>query len=548
MKKAEMEIDGKDVSDYHYEGEVTEMPDNFTAWVEKNQERISAAKVKPYFIEDNFVDGDTSKGYVWKQQTETVKSEIRTKEQILKAAEERHASRSQEAIQDIQNRWDLRKDEMQYSPEQRKNFREIESGLGIERGFSMPVELADKQNANPKYGQGKQFRINCQTCAPAYVLREWGFDVYALGNPQTRDNLSYYLSLGNNWRDTWLDKNGNQIRTITFKDFAASKGWKQMNAQRYKQYFDEICAEDGTYEIGLSWKGKGGHCTIVKRKNGVLTYIEPQIDNSPTSPRAWNDINSLCQKMTVKPWGLDGAIRVDNACFNTKYISIFGKNSTVPLAEQKVAIKSTSASVVKSGTKEGINPLEMRFSDFSKEERRRNAEKVLENRRLNASIVKDTDTRNGRLRISLSADNNDLMDNIATANSLLSTYKDMKIAIREHYTLPHVKNPEYMINGMLAERKSVKSVEGISASIKNAKDQFCQAVVIDFDKNLAGKRLSARRIYSGINCRRNDFIDGSIKECYLVRNGKSIKIDITYIGKDGKISYERLMSELKRLE
>lgn len=547
LKVMKMQKEGKDVSDYHYKGEITEMPKGFNDWIENNQERIARAKSMPYFIKDNFVGGDVSNGLRWELPVQQ-QTGGRTRGQILDAAEKRHASRTKETAQDIQNRWDLRKDEMQYSPEQREMFRDIEKNLGITRGFSMPVELADRQNANPNYGKGKQFGINCQTCAPAYVLREWGFDVSALGNPQTPGNLSYYLSKGNNWRETWLDKDGNAIRTVSFKDYAASKGWKQMNAQRYRQYFDEVCAEDGTYEVGFSWKGKGGHCTIVKRKNGVLTYIEPQIDNSPTSNRAWDNIDRLCQSMTVKPRGLDGAIRADNACFNTKFVSIFDKNSATTLAQQRSMIEATGASVVKTGGKKGINPLEMRFSNFSKEDRRKNIEKVLENRRLNASIIKDTDTRNGRLRISLSADNNDLVDNITTANSLLNTFGDMKITIREHYALPHVKNPEYMINGMLADRKSVKDYSGISNAFKNARSQFSEVVVIDLDKDFERKRLDFYEVRKELNFRRRDFVDNSIKECYFVYNKKAVKIDRTILDDKGFISKERLEVELKKLE
>lgn len=47
---------------YHFTGEVRDMPRQFTEWTEKNAQRLENAKNKPYFITDNYVDGDVSKG------------------------------------------------------------------------------------------------------------------------------------------------------------------------------------------------------------------------------------------------------------------------------------------------------------------------------------------------------------------------------------------------------------------------------------------------------------------------------------------------------
>lgn len=47
---------------YHFTGEVRDMPRQFAEWTEKNAQRLENAKNKPYFITDNYVDGDVSKG------------------------------------------------------------------------------------------------------------------------------------------------------------------------------------------------------------------------------------------------------------------------------------------------------------------------------------------------------------------------------------------------------------------------------------------------------------------------------------------------------
>lgn len=44
---------GEDVSDFHFSGEVREVPDGMKKWVKDNEERIAKAKSMPYFLKDN---------------------------------------------------------------------------------------------------------------------------------------------------------------------------------------------------------------------------------------------------------------------------------------------------------------------------------------------------------------------------------------------------------------------------------------------------------------------------------------------------------------
>ncbi len=417
-------IDGKDVSNWKFKGQIEKMPEEFNQWVKDNKERIANAKTMPYFIKDNFKDGDPTKGLRWEgkkpdQAAEPTKSKH---EIIMENAAKRHAARTTEQIDDIKDAWrdrrldayDDRCDQLMktltysqgqalpalakrqialrnaigkdasveevealfakfekgvkaqnewdaqvwgsFTKEQIANMRDIEKSLGIKKGRPMTYEEADKQNANPlhvnKYIADKKSRwvlsgtkihvsknplynkakhepyaINCQTCAPAYALREWGFNVYAKGNTQKWGDLSYYLSKGDNWLETWTEKDGSPVSITSFKDFLrAHPSWKHMTQQRYLQYFDEICKEEGTYEVGLSWESKGGHCTIVKRfSDGSIKYIEPQEDNSDGSGFEEKDIKYLCEKMKKDPILKDGAIKVSDKLLNMKYVSIFLK-------------------------------------------------------------------------------------------------------------------------------------------------------------------------------------------------------------------------------
>lgn len=254
-----------------------------------------------------------------------------------------------------QNEWDTQV-WGSFSKEQIANMKDIEKSLGIKKGRPMTYEEADRQSANPRHvneyiadassrikirgtnihvrknplydaAKHEQYGINCQTCAPAYALREWGFNIYAKGNTKALGDLSNYLSKGNNWLETWTEKDGSAVSITSFKDYLkAHPSWKHMTQQRYLQYFDDVCKEEGTYEVGLSWEPRGGHCTIVKRfSDGSIKYIEPQEDNSEGSGFEEKDIKYLCANMRKDPILKDGAIKVSDKLLNIKYVSIFLK-------------------------------------------------------------------------------------------------------------------------------------------------------------------------------------------------------------------------------
>lgn len=254
-----------------------------------------------------------------------------------------------------QNEWDTQV-WGSFSKEQIANMKDIEKSLGIKKGRPMTYEEADRQSANPRHvneyiadassrikirgtnihvrknplydaAKHEQYGINCQTCAPAYALREWGFNIYAKGNTKAFGDLSNYLSKGNNWLETWTEKDGSAVSITSFKDYLkAHPSWKHMTQQRYLQYFDDVCKEEGTYEVGLSWEPRGGHCIIVKRfSDGSIKYIEPQEDNSEGSGFEEKDIKYLCANMRKDPILKDGAIKVSDKLLNIKYVSIFLK-------------------------------------------------------------------------------------------------------------------------------------------------------------------------------------------------------------------------------
>ena len=417
-------MNGEDVSHWKFTGQVEKMPKEFNKWMKDNQARIENATSMPYFIKDNFKDGDPAKGLRWEvQKTDKKTAPAKTAHDIImENAAKRHAARTSEQIDDIKDAWrerrldayDNRCDQLMktltysqgqklpaltkrqvalrnaigkdasvkevealfakfekgvkaqnewdtqvwgsFSKEQIANMKNIEKSLGIKKGRPMTYEEADRQSANPRHvneyiadassrikikgtnihvrknplydaAKHEQYGINCQTCAPAYALREWGFNIYAKGNTKAFGDLSNYLSKGNNWLETWTEKDGSAVSITSFKDYLkAHPSWKHMTQQRYLQYFDDVCKEEGTYEVGLSWEPRGGHCTIVKRfSDGSIKYIEPQEDNSEGSGFEEKDIKYLCANMRKDPILKDGAIKVSDKLLNIKYVSIFLK-------------------------------------------------------------------------------------------------------------------------------------------------------------------------------------------------------------------------------
>jgi hypothetical protein len=108
--KAELDADderlkrGEEPSDPHdSENAVTDMPDGWKQWMEDNAERLENAKSMPYFIRDNFKDGDPSQGLRWMDKPKELT--------VWDIAEKRHAARTPEQIQAIQDAWNARKEE-----------------------------------------------------------------------------------------------------------------------------------------------------------------------------------------------------------------------------------------------------------------------------------------------------------------------------------------------------------------------------------------------------------------------------------------------------
>ncbi len=88
-------LNGEDVSNYHFKGEVKDLPRNFKDWYTDNTDRIARAKSQPYFLRDNAKYTKTIKTKGGSKQNQRKKS-------IEEIAAERHAARD---VTDIQRKW-----------------------------------------------------------------------------------------------------------------------------------------------------------------------------------------------------------------------------------------------------------------------------------------------------------------------------------------------------------------------------------------------------------------------------------------------------------
>lgn len=232
------------------------------------------------------------------------------------SAEEMRAKRIQDMIAELPD--NLTAQEKQAIAE---HCIELEKALGITKGKPMSVEEADQQHANPNWGKSREYGINCQTCAPAYVLRLLGFDITA--KPNTRGSQSEYLARQRSF-EAWTNIDGSKPTPTLTYDWMIKKGYKQMTKKRYEEYFEESCKEVGVYILTIGWKGGGGHATILQRfEDGTLKYIEPQVYSATTGAK--RGIEELSSIGATKPLITRGVLRVDNKLFNTKFASIFDK-------------------------------------------------------------------------------------------------------------------------------------------------------------------------------------------------------------------------------
>lgn len=151
---------------------------------------------------------------------------------------------------------------------------------------------------------------------------------------------------------------------------------------------------------------------------------------------------------------------------------------------------------------------------------------------------------NGRLTVSFIADDKDLRDNVRAARAILDSFEDAKVFIRPDFKRFKIfghKNPEYRIDGLVADRKGIMSEKGIPTAFIAAIKQGCECIVLDLDIYLSNIPLKTSKIARYLEWRWGDFSNGKIRVCYVLHRGKVVKITSEHSTR------ELIENELKKL-
>lgn len=151
--------------------------------------------------------------------------------------------------------------------------------------------------------------------------------------------------------------------------------------------------------------------------------------------------------------------------------------------------------------------------------------------------------------VSTKADQTEARENVRAAKAILDTYPDTNIKIREHVRAYGVKNPEYEIDDLIADRKGIESPNGVASGFNKAIKQGCSVVVLDLDMHPDKfRQLPSIKLSSAINNRHLDFKNGTISECYVIYNDKAVKITPDFFSGDTRQTKERIRAELEKIK
>lgn len=334
-------LDGEDIEDYEFGDAVTAMPDNFTAWVKDNAERIERATTEPYFIRDNRAAVHRALTTPQSQPT------------IQEIAAKRHAERDEGAIQGAWNNRRLRnfhaeRDRYDLTAEQRneindhlislveansaKEYDKFNSIFAQLQTYFAPIrkaqlsyapinasaadvlrsslmKLADRAESkgidrltvqnfrSPKttkeiierLGGGDKTEGSCSSLALAYAGNRGGLDVLDFRGGKSRE----FFCTRSNVMDIVREAGGTIEKQIS--DFTSAKSLLGAVTEGTEYYF--CCA---------------GHAAVVRKVGDKMQYLELQTE----SRNGWKDLNESVLKCRfgAKKFRSSGGVRygIDN--------------------------------------------------------------------------------------------------------------------------------------------------------------------------------------------------------------------------------------------
>ena len=157
------------------------------------------------------------------------------------------------------------------------------------------------EGTNPNYSKGREWRINCQRCVPAYEARCRGYDVTAKPNTkaetgQIYDNLAPFS-------DNWLFPQVEGAVGIPYKKK------KDIEAKM------EEWGDGARCQIVCKWKGgrkSGAHTFMAVQKEGKTHFVDPQSGNE-NCERYFKSISCRGRGTSYAKFA-----RIDNLKFNDR--------------------------------------------------------------------------------------------------------------------------------------------------------------------------------------------------------------------------------------
>lgn len=126
----------------------------------------------------------------------------------------------------------------------------------------LPIE-----GVNPHYGEGRQWRTNCQRCVPTYEARARGYNVEAKPRITRNDPIFGSPVTPANW-DFGCFKNPQPIQYSSKADIEA----------KMAEWGDGARAQ-----INIAWAGGGAHTFTAVQENGHTKFLDPQHPSSDAS-------------------------------------------------------------------------------------------------------------------------------------------------------------------------------------------------------------------------------------------------------------------------
>ena len=304
---------------------ITKMPANYDAYVEDNRDRILRAMDRgtlPYWVKDNYKDGDIDKGFYWQgRRVKTAEEkaaiqaawdarkatrirQVKTARNVLDVAKE-YPTIDKRNLEFLLNRrkYHLLTDETKNVAKQISAINKskisaysdalsaIAKNVGVKVGKPMSFEEANALRGNPHFSENVIFRINCQTCVVANELRRKGLDVEAIGRiAGVQDKIK--RTLGSSvWISAWTDIDGNAVKEmlvgseVYYKTARLGKIKKKVPKHRstvksrkeLSQLVESHVKDGERWMVAFNWEAKGtGHVICIERVEGKIRYYDPQ--------------------------------------------------------------------------------------------------------------------------------------------------------------------------------------------------------------------------------------------------------------------------------